>query len=76
MALHFDFTPRLMPGPQAAHYLGVSESKLKTLGIPRRLLDGKRLYHINDLMAYADALHIEGETEADNPCDSIFGVNE
>ncbi|MBY6163260.1 helix-turn-helix domain-containing protein [Mameliella alba] len=74
MALHFDFPPRLMPGPQAAHYLGVSESKLRTLPIPRRELDGKRLYHINDLVAYADGLPIEGEAEP-NSCDSIFGVN-
>lgn len=73
MALHFDFTPRLMPGPQAAHYLGVSESKLKTLPIPRRVLDGKRLYHVNDLVAYADGLCSEEETEP-NSCDDIFGV--
>lgn len=73
MALHFDFSPRLMPGPQAAHYLGVSESKLKTLPIPRRVLDGKRLYHIHDLNAYADGLIIEGEAEP-NSCDNIFGV--
>ena len=73
MALSFDFTPRLMPAPQAAHYLGVSESKLRSLPIPRRLLDGKRLYHINDLVSYADALDFEGEGES-NPCDDIFGV--
>lgn len=71
--LHFDFPPRLMPGPQAAHYLGVSESKLRTLPIQRRVLDGKRLYHINDLIAFADCLNIEGEPEA-NQCDTIFGV--
>ena len=73
MALHFEFPPRLMPGPQAAHFLGVSESKLKSLTIPRRVLDGKRVYHINDLIAFADALGIEGEAEG-NPCDDIFGV--
>ncbi|MEP5732189.1 MAG: DNA-binding protein [Sulfitobacter sp.] len=63
MALHFDFPPRLMPGPQAAHFLGASESKLKSLAIPRRVLDGKRVYHINDLVAFADALSLEGESE-------------
>lgn len=73
MALSFDFAPRLMPAPQAAHYLGVSESKLRTLAIPRRMLDGKRMYHINDLVAFADGLSLEGEAEG-NPCDNIFGV--
>ncbi|MEM9578261.1 MAG: DNA-binding protein [Pseudomonadota bacterium] len=73
MALHFDFPPRLMPGPQAAHYLGVSESKLRTLEIPRRVLDGKRVYHINDLIAYADSLQFDGEGEP-NSCDAIFGA--
>lgn len=51
----------------------MSESKLRSLPIPRRLLDGKRLYHINDLVSYADALDFEGEGES-NPCDDIFGV--
>lgn len=73
MAMSFGFTPRLMPAPQAAHYLGVSESKLKSLDIKRRVLDGKRLYHLVDLMAYADSLAIEGE-EVENSCDNIFGV--
>lgn len=71
MALHFDFAPRLMPGPQAAHYLGVSERKLKSLKIPRRFLDGKRLYHVNDLIAYADDLTTE-DSEEPNSCDDIF----
>ncbi len=57
MPLIFDFAPRLMPGPQAAHYLGVSETKLRTLQPPRRVLDGKHLY----LNAYADGLSMEGE---------------
>lgn len=70
MALSFDFTPRLMPGPQAAHYLGISETKLRSLSITRRVLDGKRLYHLNDLIAYADSLDAEGE--APEACDDIF----
>ena len=73
MAHHFDFAPRLMPAVQAAHFLGVSESKLRTLPIPRRVHGGKRAYHINDLIAYADALPIEGEAEK-NSCDSLFGA--
>lgn len=73
MTVNLGFIPRLMPAPQAAHYLGVSESKLKTLAIPRRILDGKRLYHLSDLVAYADNLVVEGEEET-NTCDIIFGV--
>lgn len=59
----FDFAPRLMPAPRAAWYLGVSETKLRDLPIPRRELGGKRVYHRADLDAYADSLPIEGETE-------------
>lgn len=66
-----DFAPRLMPAPQAAHYLGVSASKLRGLPIPRRMLDGKRLYDRIDLDAYADSLPSE-EGEA-NTCDAAFG---
>lgn len=55
------FTPRLMPAPEAAHYLGVSESTLRTLGLPRRELGAKRLYDRFDLDAYASSLPIEGD---------------
>lgn len=64
--------PRLLPAPQAAAYLGISESKLRTLGIPRKELDGKRLFERADLDDYADRLRYEGETEG-NSCDSLFG---
>lgn len=65
------FVPRLMPAPEAAHYLGVSASKLRQLGIPRRVLDGKRLYDRIDLDAYASDLPVEGK-EAVNTCDAVF----
>ena len=65
-----DFAPRLMPAPQAAHYLGVSASKLRDLPIPRRMLDGKRLYDRIDLDAYADTLPSEGGEV--NTCDGVF----
>lgn len=71
MSLSFDFTPRLLPAPQAAHYLGMSQSKLRTLDIPRRMNDGKRVYHINDLIAFADSLPMEG-TREEGTCDDIF----
>lgn len=65
MGVQHDFAPRLMPAPAAAHYLGVSESTLRTLDIPRRALGAKRLYDRRDLDRYADSLPIEGES-ADN----------
>lgn len=57
------FAPRLLPAPQAAAYLGVSETKLRDLRIPRRILDGKRLYDRYTLDAYADTLATEGEAD-------------
>lgn len=67
------FPPYLMPATQAAHFIGVSESTLRSLNLPRRRIGTKRLYHINDLIAYADALPIEGESE-DEACDNLFGL--
>ena len=64
------FAPRLLPVAQAAHYLGVSASKLRTLPIARVMLDGKRLYDRLDLDAYADALPTESSGE--NTCDAAF----
>lgn len=74
MSLARDFAPRLMPAPQAAHYIGVSQSKLRSLNIPRRRLDGKRVYDKSDLDAYADDLpYVDQEA---NTCDALFGQNE
>lgn len=69
------FAPRLMPAAEAAHYLGVSESMLRGLGIPRRMLGAKRLYDRIDLDAFASGLPTEGESEVTNKCDAIFGVS-
>ena len=63
MPATLDFTPRLMPAAQAAHYIGVSMSKLRDLPIPRKILDGKRLYDRLDLDSYANNLATEGEIE-------------
>lgn len=68
-----DFAPRMMPAPQAAHYLGVSPSTLRTLGLPRRALGGKRVYDKADLEAYADSLPYDGNAGGDNTCDKAFG---
>lgn len=68
------FTPRLMPAPEAAHYLGVSASTLRTLALPRRMLGAKRLYDVMDLDAYASALPVEGDGAIEeNTCDAKFG---
>lgn len=61
-----------MPAPQAAHYLGVSVSTLRALGLPRRTLGAKRVYDKADLDAYADALPYEA-SERENSCDAAFG---
>ena len=73
-----NFLPRLLPAPEAAHYLGISASKLRDLEIPRRILGAKRLYDRYDLDAYASDLPIEGEgviTDAGevNTCAGRFG---
>ncbi len=69
-----EFVPRLLPAPRAALYLGVSETTLRGLGIPRRVLGAKRLYDRHDLDAYADALALEGSGEEANTCDGAFGA--
>ena len=78
----YAFTPRLLPSPAAAAYLGVSESMLRNLGIPRKEQGAKRLYNRSDLDAHADALPYEDqpdnsdrEEQAVSACDDAFGVN-
>lgn len=66
------FAPRLMPTPDAAAYLGVSESMLRTLSIPRKILGSKRLYDRLALDAFASGLLTEGD-EKGNTCDAVFG---
>lgn len=68
------FAPRLMAAPEAAAYIGVSESMLRTLGIPRKVLGAKRLYDRLALDEFASSLTNEGEQE-ENPCDRIFGLS-
>ena len=67
------FVPRLLPAPEAAHYLGISESMLRGLDIPRRMLGAKRLYDRITLDQYASDLPVEGEdTGGANSCDAIL----
>ncbi|MBL3571358.1 hypothetical protein BV509_20420 [Rhodovulum sulfidophilum] len=72
MPLTLCFAPRLMPAGQAAHYLGVSVSKLRTLPITSKQLDGKRVWDLRDLDAYADNLPTHGESDQGNTCDALF----
>ena len=76
MRAPLEITPRLMKSRLAAQYLGVSESTLRTLPIPRRKHGALRLYDRSDLDAWADAQPYEGDGTAqeNNPCDAIFGV--
>lgn len=67
-----DFPPRLMPAPQAAHYLGVSETTLRSLGLPRRMLGAKRVYDRTDLDRFADGLPYDATPEEENTCDALF----
>lgn len=71
-----DIMPRLMKARIAAQYLGVSETTLRALDIPRREVGGLRLYDRADLDAWADAQPYEGDgSDEVNPCDSIFGLS-
>ena len=55
--------PSLLGEHDAAKYLGISKSTLRTLGISRRMLGGRRLYDRRDLDAFVDELPYEGEAE-------------
>lgn len=70
--LDLTFAPRLLPSPQAAAYLGVSETTLRTLPIPRKVLGAKRLYDRLALDEYASSLPSEGEADEVNSCDEIL----
>lgn len=76
MPVSRDFPPRLMPAPAAAHYLGVSESLLRTLPIPRRELNSKRVYDRADLDRYADSLPYEAQEDSGcEAADQVWGAN-
>lgn len=70
-----------MTASQAAHYLGISASKLRTLEIRRKICGAKRLYERGDLDGYADSLPYEGSVSTEGPeaqavqeCDRVFGT--
>lgn len=71
------FPPRLLSSVRAAAYLGISETTLRTLGLPRRVLGKRRLYDRYELDAFADGLEVE-DSEADQlerdraECERLF----
>ena len=67
------FTPALMGKGDAAFYLGVSASTLRTLNIPRKALGKRRLYDRRDLDAFRNALPYEDENREEESCDKAFG---
>ncbi|KIX18492.1 hypothetical protein SY26_09500 [Paracoccus sp. 228] len=73
------YPPRLLSAPQAARYIGISETTLRTLGLPRRILGTRRLYDRYDLDAFADGLEVEDsavdQLQRDQAeCDRLFGI--
>ncbi len=69
------YQPALLGEKAAAFFLGgISETKLRELGISRRKLGRRRLYDRRDLEAYVESLPYEDEdNERINTCDVVFG---
>lgn len=65
----------LLGEADAALWLGISKSTLRSLGIRRRVLGARRLYDLRDLAAFRDSLPYEdeGTTEDEARCDAAFG---
>jgi cephalosporin hydroxylase len=65
---------------EAGAYIGVSDSKLRDLPIPRKRQGRIVVYDRRDLEAYAETLPYEGQEEAFcdemNKADEEFGCNE
>lgn len=70
--------PRLLPAPEAARYLGISETTLRGLGLPRRVLGKKRLFDRYDLEAYVNSMRYDADEDSGDgereECDRLFGV--
>ncbi len=58
------FAPRLMLAREAAHYLGMSESNLRKLDLPRKIHGALRLYDRLDLDHFASILPLEDKEES------------
>ena len=55
----------LLSASDAARYLGIGTTSLRSLNLPRKKLGGRRLYHVNDLNDFVESLPYENE-EAEN----------
>lgn len=73
MRPHVPFTPLGMKAKDAARYLGVSETKLRTLPIDPRQDGGNLLYDQRDLENYFNSLPYKTKAAEGNTCDGIFG---
>ncbi len=51
----------LLSETDAAYYLGIGKTNLRSLGLPRKKLGSRRLYHVNDLDEFANSLPYDGE---------------
>lgn len=72
----YHFPPRLMQAKAAAHYLGVSPSKLRSLELPCKRDGGNVLYDRADLDEWADRLPYDGLSDGGDECeeaDAAFG---
>ncbi|WP_041527275.1 hypothetical protein [Paracoccus aminophilus] len=76
MRAEIAFAPRLLAEPEAARYLGMSATMLRSLGLPRKEARSKRLYDRFDLDDYASALPYEGQNDAEEAkrADEAFGL--
>ena len=64
----------LLSETDAAVWLGVGTTTLRSLGIQRRKLGHRKLYDVRDLEAYRDELPYENDgirTEVDE-CDAVY----
>lgn len=64
----------LLSEANAAAWLGIGTSTLRSLGIQRRKLGSRKLYDIRDLEAYRDALPYEDDEPISEveECDAVY----
>jgi len=77
--IDISYQPRLLPASAAAQYLGISETSLRGLGLPRRVLGKRRLYDRYDLEAFVNSMSYDAANEGDanedrDECDRLFGA--
>ena len=63
MTARLAIQPALLGEKDAAAFLGIKETKLRELGLPRRKLGRRRLYDRRDLEAYVDSLPYDDEED-------------